>query len=148
MKAKLIDLFEYNSHYNIDLINAIEPHLNHFPKKVEEIMNHILNSHIFWNNRIIGEPDIDRWQVRPYQDLIQINQDNHELTKKIILERDLSDTIAFKNSKGGISESNIEDIYFHLANHGTYHRGQLALLFRQSDVEPLRTDYILYKITR
>ena len=32
----------------------------------------------------------------------------------------------------------------HLANHSTYHRGQIALMIRQLDAEPLATDFALF----
>lgn len=39
----------------------------------------------------------------------------------------------------------IGDILFHIVNHSTYHRGQIASDFRESDIEPLNTDYIMFK---
>ncbi|QLH28398.1 MAG: hypothetical protein HWD63_02710 [Candidatus Parvibacillus calidus] len=39
----------------------------------------------------------------------------------------------------------MKDIIFHIINHSTYHRGQIAMEFRQSGLEPLNTDYIFYK---
>lgn len=146
-KDRLIDFFEYNKWCNEQLIQIIAPRVEAFPKRVEELMSHLLNSHIFWNNRCTGKPDIDRWIVHPPEDLLEINERNHQITINVLTERELSEAISFRNSKGGISTVYLGDIYFHLSNHGTYHRGQLALLFRQSGIaEPLRTDYIFYKI--
>jgi len=146
-KKRLLDFFEYNSWCNVELIKVIAPKTHEFPKRVEEVMSHILNSHIFWNNRCTGKPDNDRWIIHPPEDMLEINEENHIITNSILNSRDLSEEISFKNSKGGISTVTLGDIYYHLSNHGTYHRGQLALLFRQSGVaEPLRTDYIYYKI--
>jgi uncharacterized damage-inducible protein DinB len=34
----------------------------------------------------------------------------------------------------------------HLANHSTYHRGQIALMMRQLDAEPLATDFHMFLI--
>ena len=34
----------------------------------------------------------------------------------------------------------------HLANHSTYHRGQIALMMRQLDAEPLATDFHLFLV--
>ena len=34
----------------------------------------------------------------------------------------------------------------HLANHSTYHRGQIAMMMRQLDAEPLGTDFHLFLI--
>src|SRR5262249_27283826 len=36
----------------------------------------------------------------------------------------------------------------HLANHSTYHRGQIALMMRQLDAEPVATDFHLFLIER
>jgi uncharacterized damage-inducible protein DinB len=34
----------------------------------------------------------------------------------------------------------------HLANHSTYHRGQLALMMRQLDAKPLATDFHVFLV--
>jgi len=34
----------------------------------------------------------------------------------------------------------------HLANHSTYHRGQIALMMRQLDAEPLATDFHVFLV--
>jgi len=36
----------------------------------------------------------------------------------------------------------------HLANHSTYHRGQVALMLRQLDAEPLATDFHVFLLER
>jgi uncharacterized damage-inducible protein DinB len=36
----------------------------------------------------------------------------------------------------------------HLANHSTYHRGQVALMMRQLNVEPLPTDFHVFLVER
>ncbi len=34
----------------------------------------------------------------------------------------------------------------HLANHSTYHRGQVALMMRQLDAAPLATDFHVFLV--
>ena len=34
----------------------------------------------------------------------------------------------------------------HLANHSTYHRGQIALMMRQLAAEPLATDFAMFML--
>ena len=36
------------------------------------------------------------------------------------------------------------DMFTQLVMHGSYHRGQIALLLRQSGAEPAATDYITF----
>jgi uncharacterized damage-inducible protein DinB len=38
----------------------------------------------------------------------------------------------------------VEDILLQIFLHGTYHRGQVALLLRQGEATPAPTDYIAY----
>lgn len=50
--------------------------------------------------------------------------------------------ITYRNSADVEFRSRIVDILAHVALHGSYHRGQLALLVRQAGGEPVNTDYI------
>jgi uncharacterized damage-inducible protein DinB len=53
--------------------------------------------------------------------------------------------IGYKNMKGDAYENTVEEILFHLVNHGTYHRGQIITLLRDSDVTHLvGTDLIAW----
>jgi uncharacterized damage-inducible protein DinB len=36
------------------------------------------------------------------------------------------------------------EVLVHVANHGTYHRGQVATLLRQLGKVPIATDYLLF----
>ena len=47
--------------------------------------------------------------------------------------------IVYKNLKGDTFDSSIEEILFHVVNHGTYHRGQIITLLRESGVTQLVT---------
>jgi uncharacterized damage-inducible protein DinB len=39
----------------------------------------------------------------------------------------------------------IKDILFHMINHSTHHRAQIAMDMRNNKLEPLPLDYIFYK---
>lgn len=145
MKSKFTDLYEYNAHFNEKLIRLMGPELNRLPEKPVKLINHILSSHQVWNSRILNQPSTHPWEMHPFENLIEINQENHQTTLKILEEFDLSKIITYQNTKGEKFQNKIEDILFHLVNHGTYHRGQIALLFRESGIEPMISDYIFYK---
>ena len=57
---------------------------------------------------------------------------------------DLAGEIAYVNSAGDAFRSTMEDILLHVALHGAYHRGQVALLVRRAGAEPRPTDYIAF----
>ena len=44
------------------------------------------------------------------------------------------------------SELELAHLMQHLANHSTYHRGQVALMLRQLDAEPLPTDFHVFMV--
>jgi uncharacterized damage-inducible protein DinB len=53
--------------------------------------------------------------------------------------------LKYRNYVGDYYENDVEQIMIHLVNHGSYHRGQIALLMRQKGYEPINTDYITYE---
>jgi len=57
---------------------------------------------------------------------------------------DLGREIDYRTSDGRAFRSTIEDILLHVALHGSYHRGQIALLIRGGGGEPASTDFIAF----
>jgi len=57
---------------------------------------------------------------------------------------DVARAIDYRNSAGQAFRSTVEDILLHVALHGTYHRGQIALVIRGGGGEPASTDYIAF----
>jgi len=57
-------------------------------------------------------------------------------------EAGLSQTIAYKNSKGEPWQSHIDDVLTHVVMHSAYHRGQIALEMRAAGLTPAYTDFI------
>ena len=112
-------------------------------KESVEIFCHILNAHGIWNSRIQGKTNnYGVWDVHNFNDferLIQLNQRN---TNSIIEELSLDKVVQY--SKGN-EKKKISDILFHIINHSTYHRGQIAMNFRENGIERIATDYIHYK---
>jgi len=145
MKEKFIELFEYNFHFNEKLIHLIEPNLDKVPERVIQLINHILSAHRVWNARILSEPPVHPWEMHPFEELIGINSKNHQKTLQILENFNLEELISYQNTNGAEFQNKLEDILFHVVNHGTYHRGQIALLFRESGLTPMVSDFIAYK---
>ncbi|MBI1292572.1 hypothetical protein GC173_15245 [bacterium] len=59
-------------------------------------------------------------------------------------DADLSQVIAYRNSRGEFFERPMQDILTQLAMHGQHHRGQVATAVREAGGKPAATDYILY----
>ena len=56
----------------------------------------------------------------------------------------LARDVEYQTSTGQVFRSTAADILSHVALHGSYHRGQSALLTRQGGSAPVATDYIVY----
>jgi uncharacterized damage-inducible protein DinB len=56
----------------------------------------------------------------------------------------LAREVAYRNSAGQAFTNSVADILAQVALHGSYHRGQLALLVRQGGASPAVTDFIVF----
>jgi uncharacterized damage-inducible protein DinB len=146
MKQFFKELFEYSHCFNQQLADVFKENPDKSSEKALKLYNHILNAHQIWNNRILPEqPAFSVWELHAVQDLKSIDKTNYRHTLQILDKRDLSDIINYANSKGQTFNNSIRDILFHVINHSTYHRGQIATEFKQNGLDPLVTDFIIYK---
>ncbi len=57
---------------------------------------------------------------------------------------DFDKVVSYRNSRGAVHHTSTADLFLHVALHGSYHRGQLALAVRQAGSEPVNTDFITF----
>lgn len=145
MKEKLIDLFEYTYHFNVEMIKAVSENREIVDDKTISLINHTLNAQQIWNARILREVTFEVWQINPFESLVEINHENFLKSIDIITNLDFEKRIEYQNSRGTKFENSIFEILFHAVNHSTYHRGQINSLLKQNGITPVLTDYIFYK---
>lgn len=146
MKQFFEELTEYSHHFNQKLIDVFIDNPDKISEKAEKLYNHILNAHQIWNNRIDPKQSVfGVWELHPVQDLKGIENANYEHTLQILNKYNLKLIINYSNSKGQLFSNSIQDMLFHIINHSTYHRGQVATEFKRQGLEPLVTDYIFFK---
>ena len=145
MKKKLNELFEYNYHFNKKWIEFLTENFQEVPEKSLELINHLMNAQQIWNARIENETEFGVWQINDWNNISDINYENYTKTLKIIREKSLENVIEYQNSKGQKFTNKIEDVLFHIINHSTYHRAQIATDIKNCGIEPINTDYIFYK---
>ena len=140
------ELFEYNHHFNQKLASVFSENAGNVPDKSIKWFSHILNAHRVWNSRILPVEDkFGIWQTHDVVELIGIDRINYIDSIKILDQEKLETEIKYLTSKGDPFTNTIRDILFHVINHSTYHRGQIAADFREQGLEPMVTDYIFYK---
>ena len=148
MKPFFKELFQYNNHFNQEVISVLTENPKRASEKCIKLLSHILNVHQIWNCKIQREqPFYGSWEIHRIQDCSDIDKNNFEHSILILDKYELSEIIQYSNSKGQIFNHSVRDILFQVINHSTYHRGQIATEFRQNGLEPLLTDYIYYKMT-
>jgi len=147
MKLFFLDMLAYTFHFNESVLKQ----LNTFqdgegPQKSMLLINHTINAQQIWNARVAGTTCVTGvWQVRPIEDLLPLNHQNYLDSVTLLEEHSFDERIVYKNSKGMVFENTVKDILFHMVNHSTYHRGQIAANFKAHGITPLITDYIFYK---
>jgi uncharacterized damage-inducible protein DinB len=113
-----------------------------------ELFAHILGSELVWLARIEGRPA----EVAVWPDL-SLDQCAAMATRvcagydRLLSSLDdpgLLRLVHYRNSAGTEFDSAVGDMLLHVAMHGSYHRGQIALLVRAGGSTPAPTDYIAF----
>ncbi|HEA20449.1 hypothetical protein LCGC14_1420890 [marine sediment metagenome] len=146
MKPFFNSIFDYNFHCNKKLIEVFST-IETVPEKSGVLFSHILNAHHIWNARIRDrKPEFEVWQLHDIKTLGDIHYDNQRNSFEIVSNtEDFEKRIDYENTENRLFTNTVQDILFHIINHSTNHRGQIASDFKSNGLEPLVTDYIHYK---
>jgi uncharacterized damage-inducible protein DinB len=108
---------------------------------------HLAGAEHIWYARLDGRPPVQPvWPELSLQAAAALAKESLAGLRAIAesppgtLERE----IEYRTSAGQAFRNTIADILTHVALHGSYHRGQIALLTRQGSGTPAATDYIMF----
>lgn len=76
--------------------------------------------------------------VRSFEELVS------QYDEWINIQKDLEQKIDLNNPWSGARETAFSEILFHVANHGTYHRGNITSMLRQQGYASTMNDLALY----
>ena len=113
------------------------------------LLTHLLVTEKIWLSRLRGE-DTSRINKSPEMSLIECKNLAKEIKEEFIVflgsleAEDLNSLITYRNFKGTEFRTSVRDILMHVGLHGTYHRGQIATVLRQTGVSPTDTDFITF----
>lgn len=129
----------------VNAVQAIPPGTAE-QERAEAIYAHLAAVEHVWLARLRGEAA--RYSIWPSLDLKQARLLGRETATQYtayIGALDSTDPIVtYVNTSGVQFISRATDILAHVALHGSYHRGQLALLARQGGSSPAVTEYIAF----
>ncbi len=146
MKEYFQKLYRYNEWANRRVLGAIEKQ-GVTDEKILSIFSHQMSANYLWLHRIKGlpPPDVELWKTYPVERLKAMVEDvSRQWNEFVDTSENFNRVLKYRNYVGDYYENNVEHIMMHLVNHGSYHRGQVALLLRQKGFEPINTDFITY----
>jgi uncharacterized damage-inducible protein DinB len=116
---------------------------------ISKTVFHIWDAEVIWLTRLKGSSLTD-WPSKSFNgtkaDMLHGLIKNSTELLNYVKERGepfLGQTIAYKSIKGDSFESSVEEILFHVVNHGTYHRGQIITMLHGSGAKQMvSTDLI------
>jgi uncharacterized damage-inducible protein DinB len=112
------------------------------------LLAHVLAAEHVWLARLRGEPpSVPVWPelaLDRCEALAEANRRGYADYLAALAPDDLAREVAYANSAGEAFRSRVDDVLLHVALHGQYHRGQVALLARFGGGAPLPTDYIAF----
>jgi uncharacterized damage-inducible protein DinB len=112
-----------------------------------ELYAHVLGAEHVWLARIgEREPTVAVWPMITLEGCASLSAENIAGLRRVAdgSPSPLARVVTYTNSAGRTYDSRIDDIVLHVALHGAYHRGQVALLVRAAGGEPAPTDYISF----
>jgi uncharacterized damage-inducible protein DinB len=122
---------------------------NSFPS-VRDTLAHIVGAHFVWLERFYGRVPPGLLPAADFPNIASLTSKLNELQGRLteyvsgLSADDLRANFAYRDLKGREHGNMRWHVLQHLANHGTYHRGQITTLLRQLAAKPVSTDMIAF----
>ena len=115
------------------------------PEEALRLFAHVIGAEIIWMDRIDATPQSSAVWPEPDLDAIaRIIPELHGRFGACLEAGRLDRPVGYVNSAGHAFTTPVRDILTHVALHGAYHRGQVALILRKRGLEPAPTDFIAF----
>jgi uncharacterized damage-inducible protein DinB len=138
-------MFNYDCWANRECLAALRP-ADPSPDKVLRLLAHTLSAQKLWLERMRGvHQSVAVWPASTLADCAALTGEMESSWKKYLTSlqpADFDNQIDYRNSKGELWSSRVEDILTHVLIHSAHHRGQIALEMRASGFQPAYIDFI------
>lgn len=117
-------------------------------KSVRDTLAHISGAEWIWLERWHGRTPSGLPSAADFPDFETVRRQFAEIDRNLVdyaaslNADDLQRVVSVKTSSGTVFASPLWQMLQHLANHGSYHRGQVATMLRQLGFKPTGTDLI------
>jgi uncharacterized damage-inducible protein DinB len=119
-------------------------------KSVRDTLAHIYGAEWIWLERWHGRVPSGMPSASDFPDLATLRQRFTEIDRNLVdyvaslTADDVHRVVHYKTSMGVAGAQPLWQMLQHLANHGTYHRGQIATMLRQLGAKATATDLIWF----
>ena len=153
------NLYEYNYWANHRLLEVVEtvPHeqfikdLGSSHGGIHGTLVHIMGAEEIWLKRWKGDSPSSFYSAADFP-TFDVLSNHWEMVEMEMMgfchmlktEADIQKIITYKDLKGNAYSQPLWQLMQHLANHSTYHRGQVVTMLRQVGVKPVGTDLVTY----
>jgi uncharacterized damage-inducible protein DinB len=149
MSDHLTRLFEHNRWADERVIGAMRgaAALGKPVPRAVALLAHVIGAEAVWLARLEQRPvEVAVWPTLTVDECESLARRTHAgfLTLAALDDAAAERQVHYRNSAGAEFDSRISDVLLHVALHGSYHRGQVALLLRDAGAEPAPTDYIAF----
>jgi uncharacterized damage-inducible protein DinB len=117
---------------------------------VRDTLAHIVGAQFVWLERFHGRVPGGLLPPSDFPDVAKLSARSNEVQQGLsdyvnqLSGDDLSETFEYRDLKGNSHRGLRWQTLQHVANHGTYHRGQITTLLRQLGAKPVSTDLIAF----
>jgi uncharacterized damage-inducible protein DinB len=147
----LYDFNAWANHRTIDAVAALTPEQFTKPmgssfSSVRDTLAHICGGEWVWLERFLGRSPSAMPDNHQFADVGSLREHwapiGSQLLKFVrgLTQEDLNGVLEYKTMKFGVYKSPLWQSLQHVANHGTYHRGQITTMLRQHGAQPIPTD--------
>jgi uncharacterized damage-inducible protein DinB len=145
-------LFEHMFWADTELLNLFREQPGAATPDALRYFAHVLASERVWLLRLRNEDSRGRpgWPELGLEELHALataNADDFARFLNGLAEADLDVDTVYSTSEGVPYRNTTCDILVHVALHGSYHRGQIALIIRRDGGLPVNTDFITFART-
>ncbi len=155
MKNQCIHILQYDQWANLKLLEHIEylpedifhKSMNSVFPTIAETFYHIFRGQRIWFKRSLHDLVMDEsitefiTIAHAKNSLIQLHNIQMEAIHQ---DYENLDVIVYQNAKGTTFQNHFDEIIYHLVNHGSYHRGNIASMIRECGFKGTSTDYIQF----
>ena len=144
-REHFLTMFNYDHWANrecLDALRAADPP----PAKVLRLLAHTLSAQKLWLERMQGvHQSVAVWPASTLADCSALADEMESSWKQYLTSlspADFDNKVDYRNSKGELWSSGVEDILTHVLIHSAHHRGQVALEMRAAGFQPAYIDFI------